>query len=43
MPKSTVDGIVTRRVLEMDRRSCDNLLKAILEEKKEEDLKKNII
>lgn len=27
----------------MDRTSCDNLLKAILEEKKEEDAKKNII
>jgi hypothetical protein len=30
-------------VLEMDKRSCENLLKAILEEKKEEDLKKSLV
>ena len=40
MPKSQVNNIVTKRVLEMDQMSCDNLLNAILEEKREDDFKK---
>lgn len=43
MPKKKVSHIVTNRVLEMDKRSCENLLKAILEEKKEEDMKKALV
>jgi hypothetical protein len=35
-----VSHIVTPKVLEMDKRSCENLLQAILEEKKEEDTRK---
>jgi len=38
-----VDTLVTPTVLRMDRASCDHLLKAILEEKKEEDFKQNVI
>ena len=37
MPPSQVKGIVTNSVLKMDKRSCDNLLNAILEDKKVED------
>ena len=43
MPKRQVDNIVTKRVLDMDKGSCDNLLNAILEQKKSEDMKQNII
>jgi hypothetical protein len=43
MPKRQVDNIVTKRVLDMDQGSCDNLLNAILEQKKSEDMKQNII
>jgi hypothetical protein len=43
LPKKKVSHIVTNRVLEMDKRSCENLLKAILDEKKEEDLKKALV
>jgi len=43
MPKSQVDNVVTPSVLRMDKRSCENLLEAILEEKREEDRKKQII
>ncbi len=43
MPKNQVNCIVTKRVLQMDKRSCDNLLNAILEDKKEEDFKKRTI
>lgn len=39
-PLSQVKQVVTPRVLEMDRRSCDKLLKSILEEKQEENNKK---
>lgn len=35
--------IVTPKVLEMDKKSCENLLQAILEEKKEEDFRKQIM
>jgi len=43
MPKQQVDNIVTKRVLAMDKDSCDNLLNAILDQKKQEDTKQNII
>jgi hypothetical protein len=43
MPKETVDSIVTPRILKMDKASCDNLLKNLLEEKIKEDEKKEII
>lgn len=43
MPKETVDSIVTPRVLKMDKASCDNLLKNLLEEKIKEDEKKEIV
>ena len=42
-PKAAVDILVTPTVLKMDRASCDHLLKAILEEKKDEDYKQNVI
>lgn len=42
LPKSQVNNIVTKRVLDMDKRSCENLLQAILDEKKQEDDKKKI-
>lgn len=41
-PPSQVKNIVTDRVLDMDKRSCDNLLNAILEEKRLEDDKRRI-
>ena len=34
LPQDKVKGIVTNRVLEMDRRSCDNMLKSIINDKK---------
>lgn len=40
LPRKRVGHIVTDSVLKMDKRSCENLLKAILEEKKEEDFRK---
>ena len=43
MPKDTVDSIVTPSVLKMDKASCDNLLKNLLEEKIKEDEKKEIV
>lgn len=43
LPKGRVDHIVTDSVLQMDKRSCENLLQAILDEKKDEDLKKSLI
>jgi len=42
IPPDHVKSIVTDKILEMDQRSCDNLLNAILQEKKEEDQKKRI-
>jgi hypothetical protein len=38
-----VSNIVTPSVLKMDKRSCDNLLKEILKEKREEDEKKFLL
>ena len=43
VPKSSVAGIVTKSVLRMDKRSCDNLLNAIFLDKLEEDARKKII
>ena len=43
MPKDTVDSIVTPSVLKMDKASCDNLLKNLLDEKIKEDEKKEIV
>lgn len=43
MPKDTVDSIVTPSVLKMDKVSCDNLLKNLLDEKIKEDEKKEIV
>jgi hypothetical protein len=43
LPKDTVDSIVTPRVLKMDKESCDNLLKNLLDEKVREDNKKEIL
>jgi hypothetical protein len=40
LPHKRVQHIVTNKVLEMDKRSCENLLQAILEEKKDEDIRK---
>ena len=40
LPRKRVGHIVTDSVLKMDKRSCENLLKAMLEEKKEEDFRK---
>jgi hypothetical protein len=37
MPKSMVDCIVPKRVLNMDKITCERLLKSLIEEKKEED------
>ena len=34
LPENQVKNIVTKRVLNMDKRSCENLLQAILDEKK---------
>ena len=33
LPTKKVDEIVTKSILEMDKRSCENLLQSILEEK----------
>jgi hypothetical protein len=33
LPPKVVELIVTKRILEMDKRSCENLLQSILEEK----------
>lgn len=43
LPQKRVEQIVTDSVLKMDKKSCENLLKAILEEKKLEDVKKSIV
>ena len=37
LPSNQVNSIVTPLVLRLDKRSCDNLLKEILKEKKEDD------
>ena len=42
LPKKLVDTIVTPSVLKMDKNSCENLLKAILDEKKREEYCKNV-
>ena len=41
--KKQVKNIVTPNILNMDKRSCDSLLKGILKEKKDDDAKKNLI
>lgn len=43
LPSNQVNNIVTPLVLRLDKRSCDNLLKEILKEKREEDEKKNLM
>lgn len=43
LPKNRVGHIVTDSVLQMDKRSCENLLQAILDEKSDEDFKNNMI
>jgi len=43
VPSKKVKSIVTERVLQMDKTSCDNLLNAILDEKRQEDEKKRLI
>ena len=42
MPRKMVDQVVTKFVLKKDKQTCDNMLRAILEEKKEEDRKKHL-
>ena len=42
-PAQHVKNVVTARILEMDKRSCDNLLNAIILDKKEEDKKNQTI
>ncbi len=42
MPKKTVKSIITDYVLKMDQRSCDTILTAILKEKQEEDIRRQI-
>ena len=43
MPQKMVKNVVTPRVLEMDRRSCDHLLMSIYEDKSQEDRKQALI
>ena len=43
LPSNQVNSIVTPLVLRIDKRSCDNLLKEILKEKKEDDEKKYLM
>ena len=43
LPQKQVDGIVTNRVLRMDKKSCENLLKGILKEKQDDDNKKKMV
>lgn len=43
VPKEKVSSIVTKRILEMDKKSCDGLLNAIIDEKRAEDTKQNLI
>lgn len=43
LPKNKVNHIVTDSVLQMDKRSCENLLRAILDEKRDEDFRKSMI
>ena len=40
LPSKGVDRIVTDKILEMDKVSCDRILQSILEEKQFEDLRK---
>ena len=42
LPDNQVKNIVTTRVLNMDKRSCENLLQAILDEKKHDHDKRTI-
>ena len=42
LPKRKVSELVTDRILEMDKRTCESLIQNILEEKKVEDNRKNI-
>ena len=41
--KKQVNSIVTKNILNMDKRSCDSLLKGILKEKMQDDDKKSLI
>jgi len=41
LPKKQVNNIVTPRVLDMDKKSCDHLLQQILKEKQDEDNRKS--
>lgn len=43
MPKSQVSSVVTPRILQMDQRSCDELLQGILEEKQQDGIKQSLI
>ena len=43
LPKHRIDHIVTNKVLNMDKKSCENLLQIILDEKKDEDYRKALI
>ena len=43
LPKEKVQHVVTDKVLEMDRRTCQSLLNAILEEKRDEDTRRSIM
>ena len=42
MPQKTIKAIVTPKILNMDKESCDNILNAFLKEKSAEDTKKLI-
>jgi hypothetical protein len=37
MPPNKVKGVVTNQILKIDKNSCDTILKAILDQKREED------
>ena len=40
LPAKGVERIVTDKILDMDKVSCDRILKSILEEKQTEDMKR---
>ena len=42
MPKKLVDQVITDHVLKRDKVTCDNMLNIILQEKQDEDRKRNI-
>ena len=41
LPSKGVDRIVTEKILDMDKVSCDQILQSILEEKQLADMKKS--